>query len=87
MPRVPGHQVAGDLFENRPPQIEVEALQSGVDADAEIHAAWHHKHAAGWDYAAALSFLNPAMDRDRAVEMEDDQLIVDCIEALLERYF
>jgi len=87
MPRVPGHQVASDFFENRPPQIEVEALQSPVDAYAEIHATWHHKHAAGWDYAAALSLLNPAMDRDGAVEMEDDQLIVHGIEALLERYF
>jgi hypothetical protein len=87
MPRVPGHQVAGDLFENRPPQIEVEALQSPIDADAEMHPTWHHEHAAGWDYAAALSLLNPAMDRDGAVEMEDDQLIVHRIEALLERYF
>jgi len=84
---VPGHQVAGDLFENRPPQIEVEALQSSIDADAEIHPTWHHEHAPGWDYAAALSLLNPAMDRDGAVEMEDDQLIVHGIEALLERYF
>jgi hypothetical protein len=84
---IPGHQVAGDLFENRPPQIEVETLQSPADADAEIQATWHHEHAAGRDYAAILSLLNPAMDRDRAVEMEDDQLIVDRIEALLERYF
>jgi hypothetical protein len=65
----------------------MEALQSPVDADAEIHATWHHEHAAGWDYAAALSLLDPAMDRDRTVEMENDQLIVDRIEALLERYF
>ena len=87
MSRVPSHQVAGDLFENRPPQIEVEALQSRIDADAEIHATWHHEHAARRDNAAVLSLLNPAMDRDRAVEMEDNQLIVDRIEALLERNF
>jgi hypothetical protein len=84
---IPGYQVAGDLFENRPPQIEVETLQSPVNSDAEIHATWHHEHAAGRDYAAALPLLNPAVDCDRAVKMEDDQLIVDRIEALLERNF
>jgi len=56
-------------------------------ADAEIHSTRHHEHSTRRNEAAAFALLNPAMDHDRAVEMEDDQWIVDCSKVLVKRYF
>jgi hypothetical protein len=62
----------------------MECQQSSAEPNAEVHAARYHEQTTWRDKATAFAFSDTSMDRDRSVEVQDYQLIIDSFEGIFE---
>ena len=75
-----------DFLNESATEIKMQRLHLCPEPDLIAHAAWHYDHATRWDGAATLALSDSAMDCDRAIEVQDDQRVVNGVETILERH-